>query len=147
MLGFDLVQANGDIVRLEATHYDVADDGSIVVLIDDKVVLRAEAGSWIEIRPVGRRLTTSWPPDKLDLLLDNLSYKLGVGFGHTQPGGVGPGSSYSSGLLNDLESLTAAVLGRVGLEASHSDNRPEADAVRDIIRRHFHLRPRAAPRP
>jgi hypothetical protein len=144
VLGFDLVQVNGDIVRLEATNSDVADDGSIAVLADDNVVLRAGAGSWIEIRPIGRRLTTSWPPDNLDLLLDNLSYKLGVGFGHTQPGGVGPESSYRSGLLNELESLTAAVLGRVGLDASHSDNRPEADAVRDIIRRHFHLRRRAA---
>jgi hypothetical protein len=145
VLGFDLVRADGTVVRLAATHYDVADDGSLAVVADNDVVFHGEPGSWIEIHPVGRKLTPNWPPDDLDLLLDNLRYKLAVGFGHYVHQ-IKPASSYSSGLLNELEALTAAVLTRVELDASHSDNRPEADAVRDVIRRHFHLRPPPRPR-
>jgi hypothetical protein len=133
-------------VRLEATHYDVTDDGAVVVFADDKVVSRAEPASWIEIHAVGTKLTSNWPPDNLELLLDNLYYELAVGYGHTTPNGLGTVASYRSGLLNELESLTAAVLERVGLEATSSDNRPRADAVRDIVRRHFHLRRPAQPR-
>jgi hypothetical protein len=145
VLGFELIRADGSTVRLEATDYEVADDGSVVVFADDSVVLRADPGSWIEVRPMGRRLTSTWPPDDLGLLLDNLSHTLAVGYGHYTHR-IGPASSYSSGLLNELESLTAAVLSRVGLEASDSENRPVVDAVRDIIRRHFHLRRPAARR-
>lgn len=140
MLGFELVRADGTTVRLEATDYQVADDGSLVIVAENDLVLRAEAGSWIEVRPVGRKLTPDWPPDSLDLLLDHRSLKLAVGYGHYIHR-ILPASSYSSGLLNELEALTAAVLARVGLDASHSDHRAEADAVRDLIRRHFHLRP------
>lgn len=140
MLGFELVRTDWTTIRLESTHYVVTDDGSLVVFADDNEVFRATSDEWIDIRELGTRLAATWPPDDLEFLLDNLYTKLGLGYGHTTPGGLGPVSAYGSGLLNELETLTTAVLERVGLDASASNRRREADAVRDIIRRHFHLR-------
>jgi hypothetical protein len=144
VLGFVVTLADGSLSRVDATHYEVPDDGSLVVFADNQIVFESGPGSWIAVQEVGTRLAATWPPETLDRLLDDLHWKLCVGYGHC--GALGPAPTYESGLLNELDTLSAEVLQRVGIDPDSSTNRDVVFAVRTVIGQHFGVPIGSSPR-
>jgi hypothetical protein len=126
---------DGSHLDVEATGYEVDDDGALVVLVGDEAVRRVPALAWVAVDLLGEPLAETWPPDDLDLLLDRLAWKLVVGWGETGQPGVA--DDYSSPLLNDEEALLAAVLDRFGRDASSSEHRRLVADLQTLVRQHF----------
>lgn len=63
----------------------------------------------VTVDAVGRPLCATWPPDDLDLLLEQLRWKAGAGYGYTESEGAP--EEYTSPLLNDLDAFLSQFLG------------------------------------
>ena len=142
VLGFAITRPDGSIDKFEATHYNVADDGMLAIWIEKSEVARLQPGTWLEVRDLGTRLTNSWPPDNLELLISEIYYVLCVGYGYDHPRQLGPLSTYEPGLMNELQMLTQTAMEQVGLDAEASEDREIAHKVRDVICRKFGLEAR-----
>ncbi|HEX6420049.1 MAG TPA: hypothetical protein VFZ77_16225 [Acidimicrobiales bacterium] len=134
MLGFVVTSASGR-TTIEATHYDVLDDGELVVCVGPKVARRFDPADWFTVEPVGTRLAPSWPPMSLEPLLDSVRGFLAAHGYYVHE--VRTGSDFASPLLNEAESLVEALLAAVGVDSSASSNSAVADGVRDLVVRHF----------
>ncbi len=130
VLGFEVSLSNLTKRQIEATSYEVADDGALVLRIDDALMETILPADWIEIQAMGLRLSDSWPYPNMHLLLENLAEQLGVVYGHYVHGLRQP-ENYSSGLLNEFESLTAALLSSVCIDPNSTDEKAVIRCVRE----------------
>lgn len=128
MRGFSISSVDGAQREVEATHYEVTDDGSLIVLLDEFEIARAAPGEWRRIDEFGERLSDRWPHPNLDNVLDGAKAVLGLTFGHYVHN-VGVAEKYARGFFNDLDALAAALLASVGVDWSASDTE-EVGAVR-----------------
>jgi hypothetical protein len=71
MLGFVVTSADAR-TTVEATHYDVLDDGELVLRVGPKVCKCFDPADWITVEPMGTRLAASWPPTNFEPLLDSV---------------------------------------------------------------------------
>lgn len=82
MLGYSVTKADGTVRNIEADHYEVESDGTLL-LYDDALILEAfEAETWVEVQDLGTRLAAVWPPLDLAHLLDTAATRLGLQYGH-----------------------------------------------------------------
>jgi hypothetical protein len=132
------VTLHSDVREVEATCHVVDDDGGLTLYGGDEPVERWDASEWLMIDEFGVRLSDEWPPDRFDYLVDEVATLLARHFGH-YVWGLRDADQFVNWRCNDLESLTATMLERVGLT---SDSAREHDAVRDLIVRHFHVESR-----
>lgn len=129
------VTSHTDVREIEASSHVVGDDGALTLYGGDEVVERWGPNDWLLIDELGVQLTDEWPPTRLDLLVDEVASLLAVRFGH-YVWEVRDVEQFADWRCNDMDSLTGALLERVGLT---SDSAREHAAVRESIVRHFHL--------
>lgn len=124
-----------DVREVEATSHVVGDDGGLTLYGGDGPVERWDASEWLMIDEFGIRLADEWPPGRLDCLVNEVATLFARHFGH-YVWGLRDVDQFADWPCNDLDSLTAAMLERVGLTI---DSAREHTAVRDLIIRHFHV--------
>jgi hypothetical protein len=135
MRGFRVHGPDGTASFTAATRYEVDDDGDLVLLVGEDALRRFPAASWVTIDAAGRPLSATWPPDDLDLLLEQLRWKAGAGYAYTESEGAP--AEYTSPLLNDLDAFLSRFLVELGLDPDSSDHKRMYAELRDLIRRHF----------
>jgi hypothetical protein len=133
--GFRVHGPDGTESFTAATRYEVDDDGDRILFVDEDEVRRFPAASWVTVDAVGRPLSATWPRDEIDLLLGQLRWKAGVGYGYTESEGAP--KEYTSPLLNDLDGFLSPFLVELGLDPESSDHKRMYAELRDLIRRHF----------
>lgn len=90
-------------------------------------------GEWLIIDELGTQLTDQWPP-QIETLLNEAGTLLAVRFGHYVRG-LSDASVFLDWRCNDLDTLTEAVLDKVGI----SGRKREEHTVRELISLHFRL--------
>jgi hypothetical protein len=134
MHGYRVTLQNHEVVVIEATSYIVGDDGALEVVGGDERLDRWRPGEWLMIDELGTRLTDQWP-SQLDALINEAATVLAVRDGHYVHG-LRDTSAFDDWRCSELESLTQAILGRLGLTG---DTSQEHTTVRELISRHFHV--------
>jgi hypothetical protein len=120
---------------VEASSYSVDGMGSLVFFGGAEPVEHFVAGDWLMIDEIGSQLCEEWPPSNLELLVNEVATALAVGFGHYvhRFRDVEP---FEDWRCNEVESLTQALVGCVGLTTDDSD---EYRKVRSLVTAHFHM--------
>jgi hypothetical protein len=132
MLGYDVTLTSGSVETIEADRYEVAEDASVVFYGGGREVARVQAGAWVEIHEVGRRLAESWPPPRLCSVLEAVASRLGVHYGHYVHGLVDP-SAFGDWRLNDLDTLTDAIFTAIAADPEAGTSRSEVADTRQLI--------------
>lgn len=133
MIGFRVTLATlEDEVVEGAVNYTVTEDGGLVLRTDGHAVATFRVGEWLEVHPVGTRLTERWPPPGLHYLMHDLTHLLVARWGNT--GQPATAEDVASEVFNDAEALLSVTFDAVG--ASLDDHRLRDEAL-DTIRRFF----------
>jgi hypothetical protein len=138
MLGFRITMSDGTLRSIESDRYAVEDSGDLTVSGGTSELLRCRSGEWVIVDDLGTRLAREWPPDDLDLVVQSVAEVLGVRYGHYVHE-LRDSRRFEDWRMNDLDSLSEQFLAAVGIDGSEKTRRPEVEAVRDVVARHFHL--------
>jgi len=136
VLGFRVASAEGASEVVEASQYQVNEDGRLALTLDSRVIRTWSPGQWVTVDEVGIRLANEWPSPRLDDLLVAVKTILGLKYGHDVHH-VGDGEKYASAVFNELDASAGAVLAAVGIAADSTDDRSEIADVRGAIARTF----------
>ncbi len=136
MLGYQVSLPSGATRDVPGEQYEIADDGSLVIRGGGTEIDRIAAGGWIQVTNLGTRLAEVWPPATLALVIDNVAELLGVRYGHFVYE-LRDLDRFADWRLNDLESLTRAVLEAVDEDPDSTNHRHEQRDVRLAIARGF----------
>jgi hypothetical protein len=120
VLGFRVKATDGTESTVEATSYEVDGSGTLLLRVADHEVHRVPAGAWLTVDPVGKPLTSDWPPDNLAALLDEFDQIVGLKYGNYER--VGPVADYESPLLNEMEALVRAIADRIEQDPASTDS-------------------------
>ena len=136
MRGFVVTGLDGERIEVEATRYEVAEDGAAHFFVDDAAQATVASDQWERIDEFGTPLSAEWPSAKLDAVLARLSQTLGVTYGYYVHL-LGNSSKYAPGYFNDVGALTSAILAAVSLD--HSSDSSAVNIVVDTIKDAFDM--------
>lgn len=139
MLGYRVALLDGTSEVVEASGYDIDDDGGLVLTLDGQAVRSWRLRQWITVDEVGTRIAAEWPApglrDVLETLLTILAVKYGYYVHH-----VGDESKYSSEVFNEVDALAGAVLAAVGIDPRSTDDADRISEVRQAVAQAFDVR-------